>query len=58
MDRLRAREPAQEIAKFLRSELSGHFGLDPKYSKPEVFARRLVDWYTSGVQSEQRPASP
>jgi hypothetical protein len=49
MDRLHSGTPAPEIAKFLRGELSGHFGLDPRYSKPEVFADRLVDWYASGA---------
>ena len=49
MDRLHSGAPAQEIAEFLRSDLRGHFGLDPTYSKPEAFADRLVDWYSSGA---------
>lgn len=49
MDRLHSRAPVPEIAEFLRSDLSDHFGLDPAYSNPEGFAQRLVDWYTSGA---------
>ena len=49
MNRLRSGVGAQEIAEYLRNELSGHFGLDPTYSKPEVFADRLIDWYASGA---------
>ncbi|WP_197687799.1 MULTISPECIES: hypothetical protein [unclassified Nocardioides] len=49
VDRLHAEAPVAEIAEFLRAEPSDHFGLDPAYSRPEVFAGRLVEWYASGA---------
>jgi hypothetical protein len=33
------------VADFLERELSGHFGLDPRPSRPEEFAARLVEWH-------------
>jgi hypothetical protein len=33
------------VAAFLERELSGHFGLDPRRSRPEEFAARLVTWF-------------
>jgi hypothetical protein len=33
------------VADFLGRELSGHFGLDPRPSRPEEFAARLVEWF-------------
>jgi len=33
------------VADFLERELSGHFGLDPRPSRPEEFAARLVEWF-------------
>lgn len=36
----------REIGSFLRTELSSHFGLDPNNSKPEVFARRVLAWWS------------
>jgi hypothetical protein len=35
------------VADFLGRELSGHFGLDPRPSRPEEFAARLVQWFTN-----------
>ncbi len=33
------------VADFLGRELSGHFGLDPRPSRPGEFAARLVEWF-------------
>ncbi len=51
MNRLCSGSTSPEIAEFLRGELSGHFGIDPVYSKPDAFADRLVHWYTSGASA-------
>jgi len=32
------------VVDFLERELSGHFGLDPRPSRPEQFAARLLQW--------------
>jgi hypothetical protein len=36
----------REIGSFLRTELSGHFGLNPNYSQPEKFAARVLAWWS------------
>jgi hypothetical protein len=33
------------VTVFLEHELSGHFGLDPRPSRPGEFAARLVEWF-------------
>ncbi len=36
----------REIGLFLRTELSDHFGLNPNYSHPEMFAARVLAWWS------------
>lgn len=49
MDRLLSGTEPAEISRFLRAELSDHFGLEPTPSQPELFAERLIDWYAAGA---------
>ncbi len=49
LDRLAGGGDAAEIALYLRAELEGHFGQAADYSRPEAFARRLVEWFTEGA---------
>lgn len=49
MRSLHRKASATEIADFLRGELSDHFGINPDASQPDAFARRLVDWFSSGA---------
>lgn len=43
--KLRDGASAADLREFLTEELSGHFGLDPKYARPELFAERVYSWY-------------
>lgn len=49
LERLASGADVAQIASFLRTELEGHFGLDANHSRPEAFARRIVDWFASGA---------
>jgi hypothetical protein len=49
MDHLHAGAPAQQIAAYLRSELTDHFGIDPTHANVEQFAERLSSWFASGA---------
>jgi hypothetical protein len=46
MSRLRIGQDAKELGDFLERELKSHFGLDPRSSRPQDFAQRVVDWYS------------
>jgi len=43
--KLRDGASAAELGNFLAEELSGHFGLDPKYARPEQCAEKVYSWY-------------
>lgn len=43
--KLRGGASSVDLGKFLSEELSGHFGLDPKSARPELFAERVYSWY-------------
>jgi hypothetical protein len=43
--KLRDGASSAELGNFLTEELSGHFGLDPKYARPEQFAEKVYSWY-------------
>lgn len=46
LGRLQRGETPQEIASFLRDDLTNHFGLS-RPGDPTGFAERLVSWWTS-----------
>jgi hypothetical protein len=37
----------REVGAFLRTQLSGHFGLNPDHSQPERFAKRALAWWSA-----------
>jgi hypothetical protein len=45
MGLLRKGADVAAVADFLSRDLSDHFGLDPRPSRPEEFAARLVQWF-------------
>lgn len=51
---LHAGEGVDELWRWLRWVLEGHFGLDPDTSQPRLFAQRLVDWY---ARNGEHPAT-
>ncbi len=52
LQRLRHGAGQAEIGGFLRHELEEHFCLDPRPSKPEAMAARLMSWWTTADKTE------
>ncbi|MFE5730938.1 hypothetical protein ACFQ7A_08535 [Streptomyces sp. NPDC056528] len=52
LQRLRHGAGQAEIGEFLRHELEEHFRLDPRPSKPEAMAARLMSWWTTADKAE------
>jgi hypothetical protein len=57
MGLLRKGADAAAVADFLSRDLSDHFGLDPRPSRPEEFAARLVEWFRDNSTPATGPAT-
>jgi hypothetical protein len=52
LQRLRSGADRTEIGAFLRDELEDHFGLDPRWLRPEDMAARVIVWWSSAERGD------